>query len=137
LGWVSAWDVTRCHCSTVYMVIVNNLGPLLALAPCDQAKTGNNLSAERTILLRTTNRICNIRWGDWVISIILPDYTMPKLLSVVILLLTVFSSGRLTTGNQHAFKSPVEENLDGDVYEFKWPIQKVAIIGAGPRRVLI
>jgi hypothetical protein len=66
-----------------------------------------------------------------------PDYTMLKLFSIVILLLTVFSSARLATGNQHAFKSPVEENLDGDVYEFKWPIRKVAIIGAGPRRVLI
>ena len=108
------------------------------LAPCDQAKTGNNLvSAEKRFFYARLEYVIGpyIRWSDC--DIILPNYTMPKLIFVVILLLTVFSSRRLTTGNQHAFKSPVEENLDGDVYEFKWPIQKVAIIGAGPRRVLI
>ena len=54
----------------------------------------------------------------------------------VVLLLQILCSGSQSMGtiwSQKPFERPIKVIPDADSYNFKWPIRKVAIIGAGPR----
>ena len=64
-----------------------------------------------------------------------PYNMMLKFLPVYLLLQILCMSSRSLgrDWSQKPFEQPIKDIPDADSYNFKWPVRKVAIIGAGPR----